>query len=199
VNRPVNHIDSNTDPAARFYATPKYARFIKHEPPYEDEEQRMLFAWLTEQEQFYPELSLCFHVANGKKRHIKTAKELQAEGVKKGVPDIILPVARDGYFSLAIELKRQGNKGRESDDQRTWRACLIAQGWLVVVCRGAYEATRLISEYMNRPQTHAQNDGIIAHALEGYLQPARATSRGESKFMCNEGVKPRRKSRRGHT
>jgi TPR repeat protein len=165
LDRAINHIDSNTDPATRFYATPKYARFIKHEPPYEDEEQRILFAWLAEQEQYHPELSLCFHTANGKKRHMKTALELKAEGVKKGVPDIILPVARDGYFSLAIELKRQGGKGRESDEQKAWKACLNAQGWLAVVCKGAYAATQVITQYIQRPRTHTQHDGVLPHSL----------------------------------
>jgi hypothetical protein len=68
-------------------------------------------------------------------------------GVRDGVPDILLPVARAGYTGLAIELKRSIG-GRVSPEQQKWLSRLEEQGWQTYVCYGADEAIRVISTYM---------------------------------------------------
>lgn len=55
-----------------------------------------------------------FHVPNGGKRGILTAKKLKAQGVKPGVPDIIILLS--GGRSIFLELKAEG--GVLSPDQK---------------------------------------------------------------------------------
>ena len=94
-----------------------------------------------------PELGLLYAIPNGGKRAIKTAIALKAQGVKSGVPDMCLPVARGGYHGLYIELKRQKG-GVVSETQKSWITALAEQGYKAVVCRGADEAIGTIKEYL---------------------------------------------------
>lgn len=71
----------------------------------EHEEQKALIEWSAWMSNARPELSLMFAVPNGGDRHPAVAAKLKAEGVKAGVPDIFLPVPRNGYHGLFIELK----------------------------------------------------------------------------------------------
>jgi hypothetical protein len=116
--------------------------------PSESVEQICLFRWAMYEESKYPELALMYHVPNGGKRNITTAKRLKAEGVKPGVPDIHLPVPRKGFHGLYIELKKQrGSSTTENQDY--WIEALNAQGYCAVVCRGWEEASRKIIEYLS--------------------------------------------------
>jgi hypothetical protein len=105
----------------------------------ESTEQAALLTWAALQAGRYPELALLFHVPNGEKRAKSTAARLQAQGVKAGVPDLMLPVSRHGYHGLWIEMKATG--GRLSPAQRTWIDALRLQGYRVSVCYG-WEAAR---------------------------------------------------------
>ena len=60
----------------------------------EHEEQVKVFTWARWAEAARPELALLFAVPNGGRRDKVTAGRLKAEGVKAGVLDIWLPVAR---------------------------------------------------------------------------------------------------------
>ncbi len=109
-------------------------------------EQAHLFQWAALAAGQYPELALLFAVPNGGRRDKVTGARLKAEGVKAGVPDIWLPVARCGYHGLVIELKAPG--GRASREQKAWLKALEEQGWLAAVCVGAVEARRLLQQYL---------------------------------------------------
>ncbi len=87
-----------------------------------------------------------FHIPNGGSRHKAEAARLKAQGVKAGVPDLCIPVARGGYHSLYVEMK--AGKGRVSQKQREWLELLSGQGMRAVVCYGADEAIKAIEEYM---------------------------------------------------
>jgi hypothetical protein len=115
--------------------------------PPEDYEQVTLFAWIDIHSGQYPELSLAFHVPNGGHRNPHVGAHMKRMGVRAGVPDILLPVARAGHNGLAIELKRSIG-GRVSVEQRTWLNRLTQQGWQAVVCNGADEAIQTIRKYM---------------------------------------------------
>ena len=115
--------------------------------PLEDAEQRIIFRWAAMETAAHPELGLLYAIPNGGKRAIKTAIALKAQGVKSGVPDMCLPVARGGYHGLYIELKRQKG-GVVSETQKSWITALAEQGYKAVVCRGADEAIRTIKEYL---------------------------------------------------
>ena len=115
--------------------------------PLEDTEQRIIFQWAAMETAAHPELGLLYAIPNGGKRAIKTAIALKPQGVKSGVPDMCLPVARNGYHGLYIELKRQKG-GTVSETQKSWITALTEQGYKAVVCRGAEEAIRTIKEYL---------------------------------------------------
>lgn len=76
--------------------------------PTEAQEQMTLFSWAAMQSGKYPELNLLYHVPNGGSRHKAEAGRLRAEGVKAGVPDLCLPVAR-GQWTL---FRRRATKPR---------------------------------------------------------------------------------------
>ena len=95
--------------------------------PLEDAEQRVIFQWAAMETAACPELGLLYAIPNGGKRAIKTAIALKAQGVKSGVPDMCLPVARGGYHGLYIELKRQRG-GTVSETQKSWITALAKQG-----------------------------------------------------------------------
>ena len=63
----------------------------------------------------YPELKLLYHIPNERKCSQIQGRQLKLQGVKSGVPDLHLPVARGEYLSLYIELKAE--KGKVSDNQ----------------------------------------------------------------------------------
>lgn len=62
--------------------------------PTESVEQISLFRWANYSRGRYPELALLHHIPNGGTRSKSEAGRFRAEGVKAGVPDICLPVAR---------------------------------------------------------------------------------------------------------
>jgi len=114
----------------------------------EHNEQVRLFAWAEWARMERPELGLLFAVPNGGRRDAVTGARLKAEGVKAGVPDVWLPVARQGYHGLVIELKADATK-RASREQERWLADLMEQGYLAVVCHGCEAAKGVIRAYLS--------------------------------------------------
>ena len=113
----------------------------------EHQEQVKLFAWAEWERIDRPELGLLFAVPNGGRRDKVTGARLKAEGVKAGVPDVWLPVARQGYHGLVIELKADEKK-RPSKEQERWITGLMEQGYLAVVCPGCEAAKSVLLEYL---------------------------------------------------
>ena len=95
--------------------------------PSESTEQRNLFTWAAMQSAAWPQLRLLYHVPNGGYRTATEAARFRAEGVRPGVPDLCLPVARHGCHGLYIELKRRRG-GRASAEQMQWISNLRAEG-----------------------------------------------------------------------
>lgn len=115
--------------------------------PTEHQEQVALFEWAAWMARKHPDLLLMHAIPNGGKRDIRTAARLKAEGVKPGVPDIFLPVPKDGKHGLYIELKRSRG-GTVSKEQEAWIRALSAQEYVCAVCHGHREAIRVITDYM---------------------------------------------------
>tara|TARA_R100000315_G_scaffold35184_1_gene14541 strand:+ start:4372 stop:4866 length:495 start_codon:yes stop_codon:yes gene_type:complete len=86
------------------------------------------------------------HGRRGKEGAIRGAR-LRAEGLKSGVPDILVfdKNSRPGSVGLAIELKRQKG-GRVSEDQKRWLEELEKRGWVCKVCRGFDEVHQVLKE-----------------------------------------------------
>lgn len=117
----------------------------------EEIEQISLFQWAAFAENKYPELKLMYHVPNEGKRSAVTGSRLKQAGLKPGVPDIVLPVARGGYIGLYIELKYGKNKVTEN--QKMWLRELHEQKHLTAVCYGWAQARELIENYLNLAPT----------------------------------------------
>lgn len=117
----------------------------------EAQEQQFLFQWAMLEERQYPELALLHHIPNGGKRNAREAASLKKQGVKSGVPDLSLPVARGGYHGLYIELKVGKNK--TSDNQNKWLEMLMKQKYYVSVCYGWRQAADILEQYLSKPET----------------------------------------------
>ena len=82
----------------------------------------------------------------GKEGAVRGAR-LRAEGLKAGVPDILVfdPCKGAGGVGLAIELKRVKG-GRVSDEQKVWLEELGKRGWICRVCKGFDEVHQVLKE-----------------------------------------------------
>jgi hypothetical protein len=115
-----------------------------------------LFRWAAAQECVLPRLKLLFAVPNGGarpavmkdgRRFSVAAARMKAEGVKRGVPDICLPVPMGGFCGLWIEMKAGDNPA--SPEQRAWMSALAAEGACVHVVRDEWlHAKALIEDYL---------------------------------------------------
>lgn len=112
----------------------------------ESDEQQALFVWAKLMQTQHPELSLLHAIGNGGKRNLIEAARMKREGVKAGVSDIMLPVARNGFHGLYIELKVGKNKA--SADQKWWLSETTKQGYYSTVCYGWVEAKEVIEKYL---------------------------------------------------
>lgn len=125
--------------------------------PTEHEEQVMLFKWAA----LRRDLDVMYAIPNGGHRDIRVAARLKQEGVKAGVPDICIPIARGGHHGLYIELKRRKN-GRVSPDQLKWLEALMREGYACAVCCGWEAARDVINGYLE-----GDNDETGIHSRAG--------------------------------
>lgn len=115
----------------------------------EDQEQAWVIQWARRNSDNHPELILLFHTPNGGHRSKRQGALLKLTGVRAGVPDLFLPVARGGYHGLFIEMKvADRKKGRVSKEQKQWIDDLITQGYDAKVCYGFEEARGAIVAYL---------------------------------------------------
>lgn len=92
---------------------------------------------------------LIYHVPNGGHRVKAVAAKLKAQGVKAGIPDLKLPMARGVFFGLYIEFKATPpNDAAISASQHERIRKLNDQGYLAVVCRGHFDAMEQIRAYL---------------------------------------------------
>lgn len=107
--------------------------------------QRRVIAWANNNLTVWPELRWLFHVPNGGARSPRTAGMLKAAGVKPGVPDLLLPVARVRFVGFALELKSEEGSPPTAE-QTDWLAHLAGEGWKTAVAFGADDAiTRMVT------------------------------------------------------
>lgn len=117
--------------------------------PWEHLEQQALYELISYQESAYPELQYLFAIPNGGKRNLTVAKKLKAEGVKAGVLDNFLPVARGRFHGMWLEMKYGDNT--LSDKQKIWKAFLEEQGYFVAVEYSAQNAFDALIGYLSLP------------------------------------------------
>src|SRR5687767_7978133 len=91
-------------------------------------EQKAVVDWAGAVQGRYPELRWLYAIPNAAKRSVVTASIMKAQGMKSGVPDLCLPVARQGYHGLYIEMKKKKNSST-LDSQKEWLTELNNQGY----------------------------------------------------------------------
>ncbi len=102
-----------------------------------------------------PEVAdLIYHVPNGGHRAKAVAAKLKAQGVKAGIPDLVLPMARCGFFGLYIEFKAAPpNDAAVYAVQHERIRKLNEQGYLAVVCRGSFDVVEQLRAYLRLAPT----------------------------------------------
>lgn len=104
-------------------------------------------AWNT-----YPETrKLLFHVANelemaGDNGRLGAIR--RAEGIVRGVSDLVLLIPRGGYHGLMIEMKTLD--GYQRKEQKEWQSLVEAQGYRYEVVRTKDAFMALLGEYLNK-------------------------------------------------
>ena len=95
----------------------------------------------------FPDLKMLYHVPNERLCSGRQGMELKRMGVKKGVPDLVLPVPSNGFNGLYIELKT--TTGTLSEEQKWWLNELKIRGYMAVVCYGFEEAINVLICYLS--------------------------------------------------
>ena len=114
----------------------------------EAEEQAAVMRWAFLESGWRPELRMLFHIPNGGSRDKREAVHLKELGVQAGVPDLFLPVPRNSFHGLFIEMKRNAKTARVSPEQKAWIQALTEQGYRAVVCYGFEQARDAIVKYL---------------------------------------------------
>ena len=112
--------------------------------PSEHAEQAALIAWY---DRAYGNKAL-FAIPNGGHRHAAIGLKMKLEGVRPGVPDLMLAKPLGSYHGLFIEMKR-AKGGRVSPEQKDWLEYLNNAGYKAVVCKGFLEAKEAIKCYLS--------------------------------------------------
>lgn len=111
-------------------------------------EQEALFQWVSFYRGYCPEVNMLYHIPNGGSRDAREAANLKRQGVRAGVPDLCLPVARMGFHGLYIELK--AGKNKPTQKQSEWMNALEIQGYATAVCYGWKAAVEVITKYLGK-------------------------------------------------
>jgi hypothetical protein len=115
----------------------------------EHDEQKKLIKWweMYSSSKGIPK-ELFFAIPNGGKRDVITAKVLQSEGVRPGVPDLFLALETYTHAGLFIEMKK-AKGGVVSDKQRAFAEMLENHtSYQHKVCRGFDEARLCVERYI---------------------------------------------------
>lgn len=88
-----------------------------------------------------------FHIPNGSYKSKTARMKSKKEGLKAGIPDLMIPVANRNHHGLFIEMKRV-KSSKVSVHQEQWIELLNKQGYKAVICYGNNEAIKEIEEYI---------------------------------------------------
>ena len=95
----------------------------------------------------YPKY-LIYAIPNGSQRNIIVATKLKAEGVTSGIPDLHVPIAKNGYHGLYVEMK--AGKNKPTGNQLTIMDKLRNEGYKCVVCYSLDEFMQEVKDYFKK-------------------------------------------------
>mgnify|MGYP003143062637 FL=1 len=116
----------------------------------ESTEQQALIQWADLYAVEVPELRLLYAIPNqggAGKQAIIRGQRMRKEGMKKGVPDLCLPVRRGAWNALYIEMKDVAT-GRLSPAQLDWMYMLTDAGNCCCVAHGFEAGRHALQEYL---------------------------------------------------
>lgn len=120
-------------------------------PPRHEEadEQARVIEWAhwayRHHSDIYPMLRMLHCSLNGVKMTIKQAMRAKQQGMLKGVPDLFLPVPRNGKHGLFVEMKSA--RGTVRAEQSRFLRDVVDMGYAAHVCYSAKEAVDVIMGY----------------------------------------------------
>ena len=123
----------------------KPSRTKKRNAQPEAAEQENVIKWARDNEKTYPFLWMLHSSLNGVKLSKAQAGKALKQGMKKGVPDLFLPVKQGGFSGLYIEMKSA--KGRISIEQSKFLKDVSDNGYAAFVCYSADDAIKRIEDY----------------------------------------------------
>lgn len=130
-------------------------------------EQTAWFAWAAANVGTLPDLAKAFAIPNGGLRDAKTASMMKAEGVRSGIPDVMLPKPVRAVFIKHFHLFDETLPLRESGYEVLWFAGL----WLEFKRK---KKGKLSSEQIDRID-QLRADGYAAIRVNGWIEARDAT------------------------
>jgi hypothetical protein len=134
--------------AAKARQRPKRVKKRAFDPtsdnPLEHVEQKTLFEWILLYRNQIPELQNVFAIPN---QGAARLKNLQTEGVLRGVFDVFVAIPKNRKHGLFVELKRV-KKWKISAEQIAFGARVAAYEYEIAICHGAESAWQTILKYL---------------------------------------------------
>lgn len=124
----------------------------------EHDHQAVVVQWFKRQ---YPQLKGCIWANLNAQMFLSRLPEKMAYrvlgflykiGMKKGVSDLTIAVARGGKYGLYIEMKNEST-GKLSPEQQAHLDLMQQQGYEAIWCHGADIAIAAIKVYIDQPET----------------------------------------------
>lgn len=145
----------------------------------------------------HPEAELIYHIPNGGARGRTRAEaqragaQMTALGVKKGMPDLCLPVGRHGFRALYIELKNPKDSGHLSLEQLDRIMRLSLSGNFCAIVDSWQDGFDLVNAYFNAETQYFYNffatsmlalarfqpDAVRIYDKKGYAQKSASYSK----------------------
>ena len=113
--------------------------------------QSEYFKILTWNESKYPELKYIFAIPNGGKRSIGVAVKMKRERVRRGVPDIFIPIPKMDNLLCIISgkwLETKTDIGKQSKEQKEYQKFLLDKGYNYALCRSVDELLDETENYL---------------------------------------------------
>lgn len=121
----------------------------------ESSHQQAYFCWLRNNKHLQPGFEFAYAVPNGGNRSPREAARFKAEGVRPGVPDVVVPIPCGQQHGLYIEFKKpdleRRMKGTVTDkDQIRYRDYLISQNYGHFVAFSYLQAVQATIKYLSQ-------------------------------------------------